>query len=137
MHGEARNDRTLRRIVALLVSLAGLAEQAAGRCAPVRFLILLVLRPAEAAARDYVADAMLVDGLWFDDGMDDASGPLAAALLGQRFRLLAAELVALLPAGVPSGARDERTGGRHGLSPVWDRRPVAPGGLCVEPHDTS
>jgi hypothetical protein len=43
---------------------------------------------------------MVVDGLWFDDGMECTSRPADALLLAQRFRLLAAELRQLLePAG--------------------------------------
>jgi hypothetical protein len=107
MQGEARDDRRLRRIIALLVSLAGLAEQAAGRCYPLRFIVLLVLRRAQSAACDYVADAALLDGLWFDDGMQDGCRPEDAVLLGQRFRWLAAVVAGLLsPAG--------QFGGSHG-----------------------
>jgi hypothetical protein len=119
MDGEARHERTIRRIFALLVAFAGLAERAAGRSYPVRFLLLLVLRHAEVIARDYVADRMLVDGLWFDDGMECTSSPEDAALLAERFRLLAAELCALLP---PTGWRGHAThGATHGA--------VAPGGV--------
>ncbi len=49
------NIKTLRRIVALLLALAGLTERASGRCHAVRWSVLWLLRPAEAIARDYVA----------------------------------------------------------------------------------
>jgi hypothetical protein len=101
MQGEAGNERQLRRIIALLVAFAGLAERAAGCSYPVRFLLLLVLRHAEAIARDYVAQIMLVDGLWFDDAMECTSSPADAELLARRFGILAAELQDLLaPAGL-------------------------------------
>jgi hypothetical protein len=104
MQGEARHERMMRRIIALLVAFSGLAETAAGRSYPVRFLLLLVLRHAETIARDYVADVMLVDGLWFDDGMECTSSPRDAALLAERFRLLAEELVGLLAPALRFGA---------------------------------
>ena len=48
-------ETMLRRIVALLYSLANLAEQAAGRSPAIRHLVLLFLRPAESVAREMVA----------------------------------------------------------------------------------
>ena len=50
-----REERRLERIVALLVALAALAEAAAGRSFPVRWLVLLYLRRAEGVAHDFVA----------------------------------------------------------------------------------
>ena len=47
VHG-MRDIRTLERIVALLAALAGLAEMAAGRSFPVRFMVLAILRPLAA-----------------------------------------------------------------------------------------
>ena len=49
------NWNMLRRIVALLLSLADLAERASSRSPAVRSLVLWFLRPAEAIARDYLA----------------------------------------------------------------------------------
>jgi hypothetical protein len=46
----------LMRIVALLCSLAGLAERAATRSPAIRGFVLWILRRAEAVARDFVAD---------------------------------------------------------------------------------
>jgi hypothetical protein len=46
----------LMRLVALLGALAGLAELAATRSPAMRGFVLWVLRHAEAAARDFVAD---------------------------------------------------------------------------------
>jgi hypothetical protein len=110
MQGEMRHERQLRRIIALLVAFAGLAERAADRSYPVRFVLLVVLRYAETIACGYVADVMLVDGLWFDDGMECTSSPDDAALLAERFRLLAAELVTLLDAPVDAAFARSRTG---------------------------
>lgn len=44
----------MQRIVALLFALADLAERAAGRSRPVRRLVLWILLPAEAVARELV-----------------------------------------------------------------------------------
>jgi hypothetical protein len=112
MQDDARHERTIRRIIALLVAFAGLAGRAADRNYPVRFVLLLVLRHAEEIARDYVAGVMLVDGLWFDDGMECTSSPEDAALLAERFRLLAEQLVGFLEPELRFGAplpRRERT----------------------------
>ena len=49
------NRKALRRLVALLLALADLAERAAGRSRPVRHLVLWFLRQAEEIARDHVA----------------------------------------------------------------------------------
>ncbi|MGE3362336.1 MAG: hypothetical protein AB7I34_02625 [Rhizobiaceae bacterium] len=53
---ETESD-VLKRIVALLFSLAGLAERASVRSYPVRCLVLWLLRPTEVVVRDWlVAD---------------------------------------------------------------------------------
>jgi hypothetical protein len=137
MQGEARHERMMRRIIALLVAFAGLAEAAAGRSYPVRFVLLIVLRYAEAIARDYVADMTLVDGLWFDDGMECTSSPRDAALLAERFRLLAEELVGLLPAAGRPGERGHRNAGLHCRRDGPHGRRLASGVPAVPPYDTS
>ena len=48
------NREVLKRILALLFALAGLAERSSGRCYPVRLLVLSILRPAEAVAWNLV-----------------------------------------------------------------------------------
>jgi hypothetical protein len=114
MHGGTGNERMLRRIIALLVVFAGLAEGAAGRSFAARFILLLVLRRAEGVARDYVAGAMLVDGLWFDDGLENGSRPEDAILLGLRFRTLAAVFQTFLaPDGCVGEERHETGAGMH------------------------
>lgn len=87
------NIKTLRRIVALLLSLAGLAERAAGRSATVRMAVLWLLWPAEAIASDYVADltGCACPVAW-------QSGPDEAIHLAAVFRALATALMALVAA---------------------------------------
>ena len=119
------DDRTLRRIIATLVALAVLAERAAYRSLPVRWLVLCLLRHAEAVARDHVAETTGWD--WFDlacaFGIGDArdadagfdadqgagfdtehgivigsgNGAADALALAWRLRMLAAVLGAFLP----------------------------------------
>ena len=58
LDGSAEIDR-LKRIVALLLALAGLAERAAAVSRPVRRVVLCILRRAEAVARPFVAGLAL------------------------------------------------------------------------------
>jgi hypothetical protein len=48
------DGQALASIAGMLVALAVLAERACGRSLPIRCLILWILRPAEAVARDFV-----------------------------------------------------------------------------------
>ena len=92
------HEKTLRRIIALLVSFAGLAERAAGRSLPVRWFVLTILRHAEGVALGYLADTTGLD--WAACFADDPEGGCKAddaAVLAGRFRALAALLRALLP----------------------------------------
>ena len=101
MEGTLRDRRTLSRIAALLLALALLAERAAGRSFPVRFLVLSLLWRAEAVARAFVADATGADCPdlpCFDEPLAMRGGPADAAVLALRLRMLAAVL------GVLSGA---------------------------------
>ena len=94
----AGKSRALRQIVALLLALADLAECASGRSRPVRWLVLLILAPGEAVARDYLATLTGVPASFRlppmparpDDGVAEAMR-LAAV-----FRALAEALAALL-----------------------------------------
>lgn len=55
----AREDRdALKRIAAMLLGLAGLAEHACRRSRPVCLLVIGILRPAERVAREFVIDAI-------------------------------------------------------------------------------
>jgi hypothetical protein len=106
----------LLKIAALLVSLSLVAERAAGRSYPVRFLVLLILRRAEAVATAFVAATAEAAGAtaddlpWLDEAPEDGAGPLDAAWLALRFRLLAA----LLELCRAAGRSDDISGGTTG-----------------------
>ena len=61
----------LKRMVALLLSFAGLAERASVRSYPVRCLVLWILRRADAVARDWLAS----------DGAEDMQSNSSVAVL--------------------------------------------------------
>jgi hypothetical protein len=90
-------DRTLRRIAALFVALALLAERAGARSLPIRWLVLSILRHAEGIARVYVVDVTQLSWQGFDEDLAPGSSPDDAALLAWRLRLLATVLGTLLP----------------------------------------
>lgn len=101
------NQKALRRVVAVLLSLAGLADRAAGRSGAVCFLVVWLLRPGEVVARDYL------------DGLAPGAAGLAAPLrpgapescygaaealrLAASFRALAAALAACADDGPDAG----------------------------------
>jgi hypothetical protein len=94
----------LMRIVALLFSLADLAESASRRCRLVRSFVLWLLRPAESLAWNFVVGvepsaALMPVGPAGDD-------PADAMRLAENFRDLACELEyqARLPFAVQDGA---------------------------------
>lgn len=91
----ARDDeKSFRRIAAVLRTLAELAERAGGRCAAVRCLVLWFLRHAEAVAHDYAVEtAALLPGRHFAPRTDDT--PDEAAHLAQALRALASIFNAL------------------------------------------
>ena len=133
-HAAIGNDRTLRRIVTMLVALAALAEQAAVRSFPVRFLTLCILRHAEVVAWAFVADATGMMRPVSGEVPAAGNGPSDPMLLAARLRALAAALVALLRPGRPragppvSAARSAR--------PRFI--PALPAGCWArKPHDTS
>ena len=103
------DDRTLRRIIATLVALAVLAERAALRSFPVRWLVLALLRYAERVARAFVVEITQWEWPGFDDDLEPGSSAYDAALLAWRLRLLAAILGALLP---PEDRLDDWNTGR-------------------------
>lgn len=89
-------EHSIRRIVAVLLALADLAECAGGRSPAVRGLVLWLLRSGEVLARDYLAaltPRMAGQGAAppFTHDSADASMRLAA-----RFRDIAAALTALV-----------------------------------------
>ena len=87
------NRRMLRRIVALLFALAGLAERLSDLPRPVRAFVLLILRPAEAVAHDFVfgtldhGDAAPLPA--FLDALHDGDSPADAMRLARSLRVLA------------------------------------------------
>ncbi len=152
MEGVLRDRGRLRGIALTLLALALLAERAAGRSFPVRFLVLAILCRAETIARAFVARAILADcpGLPCPDWPYPDEPPAmrygAADLerLALRLRMLAAVLGALAGA---DGGPGERSAGRSanlapcavgasGLSMILVvRLPAARRPL--RPHDTS
>ena len=100
----ALDDRTMRRIAALLVSFAVMAERAAGRSFPVRFVVLCILRRAEAVALGFVAETIETDFSCFGDDPETGWGPVDAMVLALRLRALAALVFAMLdPVGRDDG----------------------------------
>ena len=105
MDGGMREERALGRIAAILVMLSLVAERAAGRSLPVRFLLLLILRRADAVVTAFVvretqaAGATGDDFPWLGEEADSGSSPLHAAWFALRFRLLAEVLVLCCAAG--------------------------------------
>jgi hypothetical protein len=98
MNARARKGRDrLERIAALLLSLAGLAERAATRSAPVRFIVLWLLRQAEGVAADFVADTTPQIPIWDGQPAPDHSGhtPADALALALSLRLLALAVQAM------------------------------------------
>ncbi|HHZ07737.1 MAG TPA: hypothetical protein GX405_03045, partial [Rhizobiales bacterium] len=106
-----------------------LAERAAARSLPVRFLVLALLFRAEAIARRFVAReaaSLIAEAIEtgcpefpFPDlaGLDELPGPhrgaADAALIALRLRILAAVLAALADGGAASARRREsRSAGR-------------------------
>ena len=105
---EGQDRGTLRGIATTLLALALLAERAAGRSFPVRFLVLAILFRAEAIARRFVArSAATLIAEAVDAGCPDLPfpdlacldepdglhyGAAHAALLALRLRVLAAVL---------------------------------------------
>ena len=108
MEGALQDRGTFRGIARTLLALALLAERAAGRSFPVRFLVLVLLGRAEAIARAYVArtSATLIaeaveagypcpdlpDLACLDEPTGHHYGAADAVLLALRLRILAAVL---------------------------------------------
>ena len=118
MEWKAEADgRRLRRIVALLLALAGLADRAGGMPFPVRFIVLAILRRAEAIAWAFAVEAMSAATPRCADCLPqcvslagapvpDHFSPAEAVRLALGFRTLAlivAELAAHAPVRVSTG----------------------------------
>ena len=116
MAGALQDRGTFRGIAATLLSLALIAERAAGRSLPVRFLVLAILHRAEAVARAFIAGATGADGL--DEPRAMRGGAVDAEILALRLRMLAAVLGALAGADCDN---DDRS---HGAA-SWPPRALA------------
>jgi len=86
---ERRKDM-LNRVVAWLLALADLAESAAGRSRPVRWLAMWFLWQADTVARDFVAGAPHAAGRqWWSAKVRFGHDPDDAMKLAASFRSLA------------------------------------------------
>jgi hypothetical protein len=128
-----RDIQALRRIAATLVALAALAELASGRSFPVRWLVLAILRPAEAVAAQFVAEMTHAARPAHWENPACRNDPGDALLLAWRFRMLAAALAALL--GLASLAEHRNAGGFVLVVFRPGPRPVT--AACPGPNDTS
>lgn len=131
-------DRVVRRIAALLVACALLAERAAVRSWPVRLLVLWVLRRAEAVVADYLFDVTGTPAP--DTGGMAALGnsPDDAMLLGMRLRALATALGVLLCPDKPSSrASSSISGALRRRALCLEPFAVRLGGWAPRPIDTS
>ena len=113
MDGAVRNERMLLKIAALLVSLSLVAERAAGRSFPVRFLVLAILGRAEAIARAFVVRETQIDWPGWPDWAEASEfcgHPADAASLALRRRLLAMILADVVEAGCLAAGDETFTG---------------------------
>ncbi|MCV0397734.1 MAG: hypothetical protein K5878_20465 [Rhizobiaceae bacterium] len=138
----ARWDGRLRRIIAVLVALAVLAERAADRSYPVRCFVLWLLRRAEAAVADFVAEATGMPQPAFAGIGTTGNDPEDALLLAARLHALAEALAVLLRCALvlpPLGGKRwrGRSPSRRGTTPCPGRLALAPDGLTAGPNDTS
>lgn len=132
--------RTLERMVSMLVALAVLAERAADRSFPVRWLVLSLLRRADQVACAFVAHAVPFDDAFVADAGGIGNEPADAILLGARLRALAAWLAALLAAHLPFRGHVRAVEGGPGRSaalPGWFVLVSAHAGRTGVPYDTS
>ena len=128
------DERMLRRVIALLVSFAAMAEQAATRSAPVRWFVLCILRYAATVSEDYVFEAAGMPHSELDVIAPDGNEPDDALRLAARFYALAAALCTLLPLGDLFDRQRERPGLTSHAIPGSGCRP---GGTKPKPNDTS
>jgi len=90
---ERGDSQILMRIVALLVSFAGIAQRASGRSWPVRCLMLAILRRAEPIARAYALGAGVPALAPIHSRRGRGNKPAELANLSLRFRMLALTLL--------------------------------------------
>jgi hypothetical protein len=137
VHAARGDERAVRRIMALLVALAVLAERVPVRSWPVRCLVLWVLERAEAVAARFVFEATGAP-LASMPILTLPNDPAGAIRLAARFHALAAALGALLAVirrFNDHAARPGRASGRISQCPGGAF--VALGGWTPKPIDTS
>lgn len=101
------HNKALRRIAAVLLALADLAERASGRSLAVRCLVLWLLRSAETLARDHLAVLTCHAAAPSEPFPFTHDGATEAIRLAISFRNLAAALAALMsesPMTAPEGS---------------------------------
>ena len=128
------NEKSLRRIAALLSALADLAELAAGRSGAVCLLVLWLIRPSEAAARDYV-DKIAPGTAWLPEPLWPVTGPAEALRLASSLRVLAAALTALADDGLAT--RHGQPANRPSAALLVDTVMCPALAAAVEPLDSS
>ena len=128
----AANGKRLRRLAALLCARADLAERAAGRPSAVCRLVLWLIRPAEAVARDYV-DKIAPGAARVPAPVRPLDGAGEALRLAQSLRFLAAILAALADAclaPLPAAPANREAARRDASSPAivipWPVRQPCP-----------
>ena len=106
------NGQALMRIVALLSGFAMLAERVAGQSAPVRLLVILILRSAESVAREFVTGQPDALHSTYPPGRvsDDTA---EATRLARSFRALASALELLCSIFVYAARRPADGGIEH------------------------
>lgn len=130
-------ERAIRRILALLVALAVLAERVAARSFPVRCPVLWVLRRAEAVAGEFVFEATGAPPAGMPV-LTIPNDPADALRLAARFYALAAALGALLAAVCRLNDRADRPGRESGdMSQLSGGPSVTLGGWMPKLDDTS
>ncbi|MGY6709536.1 MAG: hypothetical protein ACXIVF_14535 [Rhizobiaceae bacterium] len=137
VHAAGGGERAVRRILALLVSLAVLAERAAARSWPVRWLVLRFLRRAEPAASRFVFEATGAPPAGVP-ALTIANDPEDAIRLAARFHALAAALGALLAMACRLNGQAARPGDASGHVAHWSGGPSPALRIWApEPDDTS
>lgn len=125
--------RALQRMVALLLALADLAERAGAAPFPVRFIVLAILRHAEAVAWQFVAVAVPVPSRADVEApvpCRDSRAEAVRLALGLRIlALVVAELTAQAPARVSSARLRDFV--------ILARAPLAHAPAALPAHDTS
>lgn len=132
------NERMLRRVIALLVAFAVLAERVTDRSLAVRFFVLWILRRAETVAAAYTFEEVGI-ARWAIEGLEGIAvaghGPQDARRLAARFQALAAALRTRLPIACPFADRPPLRG--FILDHMGPGRGRRAGRWTPTPYDTS